>query len=78
MYDKTPVPDSTLSPELPDASRNLLTCGATVRLDQFKIGLGYQATLFDQADSTKNIVGAPKGKYDTFANVILFTVSYEQ
>ncbi len=78
MYDKTPVPDSTLSPELPDASRNLLTCGATVKLDQFKIGLGYQATLFDQADSTKNIVGAPKGKYDTFANVILFTVSYEQ
>jgi long-chain fatty acid transport protein len=76
MYDKTPVPDSTMSPELPDASRNLLTCGATVALDDFRIGLGYQATFFDKADSTKNIVGAPKGKYNSFANVILFNISY--
>jgi long-chain fatty acid transport protein len=76
MYDKTPVPDSTLSPELPDASRNLLTCGATLTLDDFKFGLGYQATFFDKADSTKNTVGAPKGTYNSFANVILFNVSY--
>jgi long-chain fatty acid transport protein len=76
MYDKTPVPDSTLSPELPDASRNLLTCGATLKLDDFRIGLGYQATFFDKANSTRNIVGAPKGTYNTFANVILFNISY--
>lgn len=77
MYDRTPVPKKTLTPEIPDASRNLFTVGASYKKDGFKASAAYQATFFDQADSRNNIVNAPRGKYDSFINVIVVGVAYE-
>jgi long-chain fatty acid transport protein len=77
FYDQTPVPKSTLTPDLPDASRNLLTAGVTYSIANFKFGAAYQATFFDTADSTRTVIPySPRGKYDSFANIFLVNAAY--
>jgi long-chain fatty acid transport protein len=78
MYDKTPVPKSTLSPEIPDSSKNLLMAGAQYSVDGFKAALGYQATFYDKVSSSRNTVGAPRGDYEAFAHILVFNISYSR
>lgn len=40
-YDKNPIPDSTLGPELPDADRNSLSVGTGIHNDFGSVDLGY-------------------------------------
>ncbi len=77
MYDKSPVPAKTLGPELPDATRNIFTLGTAVGGDHFKVDLGYQATFFAKADSTRSIVG-PRGTYGNFAHLIFASFTYNR
>jgi long-chain fatty acid transport protein len=76
MYDVSPAPRRTFTPELPDTSRHLITGGIGYRKGPFKANVAYQATFFRNANSRGNTVGAPKGSYDTFIHALLFAVSY--
>jgi long-chain fatty acid transport protein len=77
MYDKTPVPAQTLGPELPDATRNIFTIGTTIGGNHFKVDLGYQATFFEKAGSTRSIV-SPRGTYSNFAHLIFASITYSR
>jgi long-chain fatty acid transport protein len=77
MYDKSPVPARTLGPELPDATRNIFTLGTTIGNNNFKVDLGYQATLFEKADSTRSAV-SPRGTYGNFAHLIFMSFTYSR
>jgi long-chain fatty acid transport protein len=76
MYDMSPVPRRTLTPDLPDADKHILTGGIGYMKGPFKANLAYQATFFQKVSSVNNTVGAPAGTYDQFIHMILFTLSY--
>jgi len=77
MHDKSPVPAQTLGPELPDATRNIFTLGTTMGHGHFKVDLGYQATFFEKADSTRSAV-LPRGTYRNFAHLIFVSLMYNR
>jgi long-chain fatty acid transport protein len=75
MYDMSPVPQRTLTPDLPDANKHILTGGIGYMRGPFKANLAYQATFFQKVSSVNNIVGAPSGTYDQFIQMVLLTLS---
>ncbi len=75
-YDMSPVPKRTLSPEFPDANRQLVTGGIGYTAGPWKANLAYQATFFPKASSINNVVGAPSGTYEQFIQMVLFTLSF--
>jgi long-chain fatty acid transport protein len=76
MYDMSPVPQRTLTPDIPDANKHILTGGIGYTTGPFKASLAYQATFFQKVSSVNNIVGAPAGRYDQFINMVLLTLSF--
>jgi long-chain fatty acid transport protein len=76
MYDWTPVPTRTLTPDLPDSSKHVITGGLGFNKGSFKMDIAYQATAYERADSRNNIVGAPRGIYNGFAHVVLVNLMY--
>ena len=52
MYDKNPIPDSTLGPLLPDADRHSFSIGQGIHNDHFSLDLAYMWTHF--VDRTVN------------------------
>ncbi len=76
MYDMSPVPRRTMTPDLPDADKHLVTGGIGYMRGPFKANLAYQATFFQKVSSGGNTVGAPAGTYDQFIQMVLFTLSY--
>ena len=76
MYDWTPVPTRTLTPDLPDSSKHVITAGLGLNKGSFKMDVAYQATVYERADSRNNIVGAPRGIYNGFAHVVLVNLMY--
>ncbi len=75
-YDMSAVPRRTLTPDLPDADKHILTGGIGYMRGPFKANLAYQATFFNKVSSVGNTVGAPAGTYDQFIHMVLFTLSY--
>ena len=76
MYDMSPVPQRTMTPDLPDADKHIVTGGIGYTKGPFKANLAYQATFFQKVSSVNNIVGAPAGTYDQFIQMVLFTLSF--
>jgi long-chain fatty acid transport protein len=76
MYDMSPVPRRTLTPDLPDADKQILTGGIGYTRGPFKANLAYQATFFQKVSSVNNIVGAPSGTYDQFIQMVLLSLSF--
>ena len=76
MYDMSPVPRRTLTPDLPDADKHILTAGIGYTTGPIKANLAYQATFFQKVSSVNNIVGAPAGRYDQFIHMVLLTLSF--
>jgi len=76
MFDMSPVPQRTLTPDLPDADKHILTGGIGYARGPIKANLAYQATFFQNVSSVGNIVGAPAGKYDQFIHMVLLTLSF--
>ena len=76
MYDWTPVPTRTLTPDLPDSSKHVITGGLGLNKGPFKMDFAYQATAYEKADSRNNTVGAPRGIYYGFAHVFLINLAY--
>jgi len=76
MFDMSPVPRRTMSPELPDADKHIVTGGLGYTAGPFKANVAYQATFFKKVSSAGNNVGAPTGKYDQFIHMVLVSFSY--
>lgn len=76
VYDMSAAPQRTLSPELPDANKQILTAGIGYMRGPFKANLAYQATFYQKVSSVNNIVGAPAGTYDQFMQMVLLTLSF--
>lgn len=73
MYDPTPSPKETLSPDLPDATRIGLAAGVGLRISGFEADLGYQRVIMLDTESTY----APlPGTYGGSADVVGLTLGY--
>jgi long-chain fatty acid transport protein len=74
MYDPTPSPDNTITPDLPDANRvNIAVGGSWHHKSGFYVDLAYEAVILIPQDST-----APQlpGTYSGFANIVALAVGY--
>lgn len=75
MFDKTPIPKKTLSPDLPDSTRHILTAGISYKKSDYKLNMGYQATFFN---NTRSYIAGINGKYTGFAHVLMFGIELER
>ena len=74
QYYKSPVPDSTFSPTIPDANQNVITFGVGWKYGHSSLEFAYGLDLYNQRIITNNQNPAFDGKY-TF-NVHLFSFAY--
>ncbi|HET9451133.1 MAG TPA: outer membrane protein transport protein [Aggregicoccus sp.] len=73
VYDPTPSPEETLSPDLPDADRIAVALGGGYKLGGLKFDLGYQfVKLMDTDSSYPNLPGTMGGS----AHVLSGTIGY--
>jgi len=57
IYDLTPVPDSSLDPQVPDANRHIFTVGGDVKvLTRFTLGIAYNYILAESRDKDNTVV----------------------
>ncbi|MGZ3458020.1 MAG: OmpP1/FadL family transporter [Archangium sp.] len=73
IYDPTPTPEDTLTPDLPDATRWNITVGAGYAFSSFKVDLAYQLVLLQDQRSTFPQL---PGTYSGTAHVIALTLGY--
>jgi long-chain fatty acid transport protein len=74
LYDPSPSPDSTLLPDVPDATRVNLAIGGTYRMEcGLHFDVGYQFLILIPKTST-----APQlpGDYTGFANILGLSIGY--
>jgi len=71
VYDVSPVPDQSVSPLFPDASRNSLTVGATQRHGALEFNVFYQAMWFENrvTNVAANDDQFTNGDYKNFAHL---------
>ena len=84
-YDRTPIPDDTVSPVIADGNRQYFTLGAGLIRDQWDLNIGYQLLLFERVKSNAMgsnyssagnppgipaIDGRANGLYDTYSHTI--------
>ena len=76
IYDPTPIPSTTLSPQLPDIDRYDVTVGASKSVGQYTAALGLLWVL-PNSNKTSSAMYQPdlKGTYDVQAFVATVTVS---
>jgi long-chain fatty acid transport protein len=74
LYDKTPSPDYTLLPDVPDADRVNICLGGTYRWGAFRVDLGYQFIKFFHANSTHPLFPA---SYSASAHVLALTLGFK-
>ncbi|MBJ6762468.1 outer membrane protein transport protein [Myxococcaceae bacterium JPH2] len=72
-YDPTPIPDATLTPELPDSDRYQGALGVTYGIGKLSLTAGYQLLLFAKKEST---TPALPGTYRGSLHVLTFTLGY--
>lgn len=74
VFDPTPSPENTLSPDLPDANRIAVAVGGGYKASGIKFDLGYQFVKLLETDTTyPNLPGTMDGS----AHVISGTIGYE-
>ncbi|MBI3184323.1 MAG: outer membrane protein transport protein [Myxococcales bacterium] len=73
VFDPTPSPADTLTPDIPDADRIKVAAGAGYRFDAFAADLGYQLVLLNSTTSTSPFFPAT---YSGMAHVLGLTLSY--
>ncbi len=89
--DYSPIPDSTVSPILPDGTRHWFSAGAGYRASRWTLDLGYHLILFkrtkdNQYGSNFSSTGAPptipaidaraNGTYETVVHSVVLSVRY--
>ncbi len=67
---ETPIPDSTITPLLPDADRHALSLGAGYRAGAHKVDVAYTFSIYDDRDN------AASGSYDIDSDLVGVTYSY--
>jgi long-chain fatty acid transport protein len=75
VYDPTPSPEETLSPDLPDADRMRISVGAGYSFSSFRVDAGYQLVLLTDQRSTFQPL---PGTYSGSAHVVGLTLGYSQ
>jgi long-chain fatty acid transport protein len=73
MYDPTPSPQDTISPELPDANRVNIAAGAGYQWDKFAVDAGYQLVVITHATTT---LPQLPGTYSGVANLLSVTFGF--
>lgn len=73
LYDPTPSPQNTITPELPDANRVNIALGAGYQWGHFAVDAGYQLVVITNATSTSPLF---PGSYSGVANLLSLTVGY--
>ncbi len=76
MYDSSPSPADTITPELPDSNRINLGLGGGYRWYNFNFDLGYQLVILMNNDSTSPTQPIGPGTYSGTAHILAFTVGY--
>ena len=76
MYDPTPVPKRTLTPEVPGSNSQLVMGGLGYRKGPIRANIAYQVIFYQKEDSTRNMVGGPLGTYDTIIHTVLINFTY--
>ena len=74
QFYESPVPDSTLSPTIPDANQNVFTVGLAYRHNHHSIEAAYGLDFYDTRNISNNQNPALNGKYDF--TVHLFSLAY--
>jgi long-chain fatty acid transport protein len=73
MFDKNPVPDSTIGPVLPDADRHSFSVGQGFHNDRFSLDLAYMWTHFVERTTSNQDMTAMTGANGTYkSDVHLF------
>ncbi len=75
VYDPTPTPEDTLTPDLPDADRMNYAVGAGYKFGAFRADLAYQFVSLSEQRSTFPLL---PGTYGGMAHVIGLTLGYSQ
>jgi long-chain fatty acid transport protein len=75
VYDPTPSPEETLSPDLPDADRLRFSVGAGYAFSSFRVDAGYQLVVLQEQRSTFPPL---PGTYSGTAHVIGLTLGYSR
>ncbi|MBU8900157.1 transporter [Corallococcus sp. H22C18031201] len=73
VYDPSPSPNSTLTPDLPDANRLKVTAGVGYQFKPFRADLGYQFVALSDKQSTSP---GMSGTYSGTAHVFGLTLGY--
>ncbi|NOZ01213.1 MAG: hypothetical protein GXP54_04910 [Deltaproteobacteria bacterium] len=79
-YDETPVPDETMGPELPDASRVFVSAGLGYKYEPLglKLDVAYEFVYFLKRTVPGGADGSPPpGRYDAMAHLIVFTAGFQ-
>ncbi len=73
MYDPTPSPQNTITPDVPDANRINIAVGAGYQWGRFAVDAGYQLVVITSAKTT-----APDlpGTYSGVANLLSVTLGF--
>jgi long-chain fatty acid transport protein len=75
IYDQTPVPESTLSPMVPDADGHLLSLGFGYAKDKLAIDVASMVLFFEDRHTRRNVDGL-NGKYTSTTVTFLMSFSY--
>jgi long-chain fatty acid transport protein len=73
-YDRTPIPDETLSPSLPGNHRLSASAGLGYKTGKFSIDAGYQLVTTLEREVRNDV--APNGNYQVVAHVLGLNVGY--
>ncbi|PTL83275.1 OmpP1/FadL family transporter [Vitiosangium sp. GDMCC 1.1324] len=73
IYDPTPTPEDTLTPDLPDATRLNFTAGIGYEHSHARVDLGYHLVVLQEQRSTFPLL---PGTYDGLSHVIGLSVGY--
>jgi long-chain fatty acid transport protein len=73
---ESPVPDSTLSPTIPDADRHVLSVGLGYTKENIRIDVAYGIGIYDDINITNNQNPAANGKYDISSHLISTSLNY--
>ena len=79
FYHKTPIAQANFESSLPDASVNSLTLGAGYAFNKnINLDFAYGAMFYDTRKITNNVgSGGINGKYDSFTNLYLLTLTFK-
>jgi len=85
-YDMTPVPDSTIEPQVPDSNRHIFAVGADLKVWRFNLGIAYNFILNEsrRKDNLYALNGVPlpsaaqvNGRYDSHTHSLGLSSTFE-